>query len=84
MGYRLGTSDEIARRQELFFDVCSQKMMAGAEEDDFDRELNFNSPTTATPPQTVRYSLPYNFLHSTTLLSNSIYKLKKLNDNFSK
>lgn len=53
MGYRLGGSDDMARRQELFFDVCNQKMMRG-DEDDFDQELNFNSPTTPTAVPTVR------------------------------
>jgi hypothetical protein len=53
MGYRLGGSDEMVRRQELFFDVCNQKMV-GKEEEDFDQELNFNSPTTTTAAPTVR------------------------------
>ncbi|XP_059476903.1 serine/threonine-protein phosphatase 6 regulatory subunit 2 isoform X2 [Neocloeon triangulifer] len=48
-GYRLGSSDEMSRRRELFFDMCNQKTGPG-NDDDLDNELNFNSPTTVEPP----------------------------------
>lgn len=48
LGYRLGGSDDMERRAELFSQVCRQKMMMAADDEELDdQELTFQTAASS-------------------------------------